>query len=136
MNLPDSEVIKDPHWVWDSTGPNTIAGVEYANSLSYEFQNCSNCDESLEFKVPAGYTRLQGVFGLSDNSRHDDVIDGIVYLTIWDATGNQLLTPQRIEYPESVPVNVDIAGQPRIRIQMTNGTNFEEFVLGDAALVR
>lgn len=136
MNLDDDAIVQDPHWVWDSEGPNAVGGVTYPNSLSYEFQNCSRCTESLEFIVPAGYTRLQGVFGLSDSSRHDDVIDGVVYFTIYDASGNQLTAPQRIEYPESVPVDVDIAGQPRIRIEMSEGTNYEQFVLGDAAIVQ
>ncbi len=136
MNLDEDAIVRDPHWVWDSEGANSIAGVTYPNSLSYEFQNCSRCTESLEFIVPAGYTRLQGVFGLSDSSRHDDVIDGVVYFTVYDASGNQLTAPQRIEYPESVPVDIDIAGQPRIRIEMSEGTNHEQFVLGDAAIVR
>lgn len=135
-DLDDDSIVQDPHWVWDSSGPATIAGVTYPNSLAYEFQNCSSCTESLEFIVPSGFTRLTGTFGLSDSSRHDDVIDGVVYLAVYDAAGNQILSPQRIEYPQSVPVDLSIEGQPRIRIEMSEGTNNEQFVLGDAALVQ
>ena len=86
--------------------------------------------------MPQGYTRLTGVFGLSDSSRHDDVIDGVVYVTVYDAAGNQLLSPQRIEYPGAVTIDVDISGQPRVMIEMSEGTNFETFVMGDVAINR
>ncbi len=135
-DMDDDAFVREPHWVWDSSGAASIGGVTYANSLIYEFQNCSSCDEPLEFIVPAGYQRLTGVFGLGDESRHDDVIDGIVYVAVYDAAGNQLLAPQFIEYPGSIPIDVDITGQPRVRIQMSEGTNFEHFVLGDVALRR
>jgi hypothetical protein len=130
LNLDSDAIIQSPHWVSAHTGPASIAGVSYPNSLSYEFENCSSCTESLEFIVPSG------VFGLSDSSRHDDVIDGVTYFAIYDAAGNQLVSPQRIEYPQAIPVDLDISGQPRIRIEMSEGTNYEEFVLGDAALQR
>ena len=136
MNLPDDAFVRTPHWVFASKGSATISGVTYANSLIYEFQNCSNCDEPLEFVVPAGYHHLTGTFGLSDKSRHDNVIDGVVSVTVYDTAGNQILAPQRVEYPGSISVNVDISGQARVRIQMSQGTNFEQAFLGNVALVK
>ncbi|NEN07753.1 hypothetical protein G3T36_18000 [Diaminobutyricibacter tongyongensis] len=135
-DLTDDMVVRRPHWVWDNEGLASIAGTPYPNSLSYEFQNCSACDESLEFIVPPGYTRLTGTFGLSDKSRHDNLINGVVYFTVYDAAGKQLVPPTRVEYPHSVPVDIPLNGQPRIRIEMSDGDNYEEFVLGDAALAR
>lgn len=133
MNLDGDSVVRRPHWVFPDDGPTTINGIEYASSVMYQFQNCSSCTETLEVLVPPGYTRLTGVFGLSDKSRHDDVIDGVVYFAVYDASGNQIVPKQRIEYPESIAVDVDVSGTPRISIEMSEGTNAEQFALGDAA---
>ncbi|MBL0886884.1 NPCBM/NEW2 domain-containing protein [Myceligenerans indicum] len=135
-DLDDSLIVTEPRRVSESQGRATINGVEYLDSLLYEYHNCSECEGSLEFIVPEGYSRLTGTVGLEDSSRHDDVIDGIVNFAVYDTSGNQIFPTTVIEYPEAVPVDVRISGQTRLRIEMTRGTNFETFVLGDMALVK
>jgi hypothetical protein len=125
--LGDDSFIKHPYN--PQKGANSIAGVDYPQSYSWAFINCSSCTESVEFNVPAGYTSLSGTVGLADDSRHDSVIDGVVYVAIYSATGATLLEPTRLEYPATIPVAIDLNGNFRIRIEVSEGTNYEDVCL-------
>jgi hypothetical protein len=112
--------------------PITIDGHEYANSYSYEFSNCSNCTSVDEVKIDRAYTHLSGVFGLTDDSRHDDTIDGVVYASIY--SGSTLIYgPKKIEYPDSTRFNLKIQTS-RITLKVSAGTNSETAAWADVKL--
>lgn len=132
--LDPSAFVRDPQWSRTRRGPSTINGTEYPDSLLIEWSNCSNCNGDLEFKVPTGYTQLTGTFGLSDDTRHDEVIDGVERFAIKCSDGRTLVKRTRIEYPHSVPVKTAIKNCARVTITISGGTNYETFVMGDARL--
>lgn len=117
-------------------GSATIANHAYASSYSYRFTNCGNCTYDVELNLPDAYKRLVGTFGLTDETRHDKVIDGIVYVSIYSSTGVQLLAPAKIEYPSSIPLDVDVSGVTRIRLSVSGGTNAEYPCWCDARFTR
>lgn len=106
-------------------GAATADGKEYASSYFFKFENCSECTEETELNVPAGYQNLRGTVALTDESRHDSVIDGVAYFAIYSTTGELLLEPQRVEYPDATPFDVALKGSTRIRLVVSSGTNSE-----------
>ncbi|MDN4473470.1 hypothetical protein [Demequina zhanjiangensis] len=122
-DLDSDNFIEHPYRVSGSAA--TIAGTEYPASYSWQFYNCGGCTAITEFKVPAGYATLSGVVGLTDDSRHDDVIDGSIYVAIYGGAGNTVLPRTRIEYPDSIPVSIDLEDNFRLRIEVTEGDNYE-----------
>lgn len=113
-------------------GAVSIGGQTFISSYSFEFENCSSCTQTVEFNIPGSFARFTGVFGLSDNSRHDDVIDGIVYVAVYSITGDLIFDPQKVEYPAQLPFDIDIEGISRIRVEVSGGTNWEDFCLCNA----
>lgn len=109
--------------------PVTMHGETYPDSYSYHFSNCSNCTSSDEFSIPAGYTHMSGKFGLTDESRHDDVIDGIVYASIF-VDGNRSWGPIEVEFPAVEEFDFPFSGN-RISLRVENGTNYETVAWAD-----
>jgi hypothetical protein len=133
-DMSDASFIRTPQWTQvNDWGESPINGVDFPNSLSFKWHNCGGCTGNVEFRVPSGYARFTMVFGLSDDTRHDDVIDGVEFFRVTCSDGRELFPNTRVEYPEAVPVDVDITGCARLDIEVSGGTNFETFVLGDAA---
>jgi hypothetical protein len=122
-DLDEKRFIKQPYR--NFRGMAQVDGLEYASSYFFKFENCSECIVDSELNVPVGYQKLKGTIGLTDESRHDDVIDGIAYFSIYSTNGELLLPPQRIEYPESKPFEVVLKDSTRIRLSVSGGTNFE-----------
>lgn len=106
-------------------GAATADGKEYPSSYFFKFENCSECTEETELNVPAGYQNLRGTVALTDESRHDSVIDGVAHFAIYSTTGELLLEPQRVEYPDAKPFDVALKGSTRIRLVVSSGTNSE-----------
>ncbi|WP_186383502.1 NPCBM/NEW2 domain-containing protein [Amycolatopsis acidiphila] len=71
------------------------------------------------------YERFSGTFGLTDKTRHDNVIDGIGYFAVYSSTGTLLQSPKKVEYPEHVAFDVDVTRVSRVRLEVSNGTNAE-----------
>jgi hypothetical protein len=101
-----------------------ISGTEYPSSYWYQFFNCSSCISTDELNVNLGYRHFTGVVGLTDDSRHDDVIDGVQYFSIY-ANNKLVFGPQRVEYPAEVAFDIDMSGVSRIKLVVTDGTNDE-----------
>ena len=133
-DLPDEAFIQEPYRA--TIGVASVGGTVYPSSYFFPFQNCSQCTDQIEFNIPSGYRVFEGTFGLTDESRHDDVIDGVVYFAVYSATGELLLSPQYVEYPAQVPFSVTISGTNRIRVEISQGTNYETACLCDARLVK
>lgn len=113
-------------------GPVSIDGEGYPKSYSFEFTNCSNCKAVDEVRISRSYTRLTGRFGLTDDSRHDDVIDGVVYVSIY-AGSQQLFGPKKVEYPGSVKIDIAISAS-RLIFEVEGGTNYETAAWADVKL--
>lgn len=111
-------------------------GVDYPFSYSFEFHNCGNCMSATEVNLPGAFTRFQGVVALTDASRHDSVIDGIVFFSVYASDGAVLLAPQEVEYPGSAHFDIDVSGRSRIRLVVSAGTNSELPCWCNAVLVR
>ncbi|HEY3692910.1 MAG TPA: NPCBM/NEW2 domain-containing protein [Pseudonocardiaceae bacterium] len=122
-DIPDSNFIRQPSS--PKRGPATVADHTYPSSYSYSFSNCSNCTYEVEVNLPGQYKRFKGTFSLTDQTHHDNVIDGIVYFSICSSAGSPLLQPQKVEYPDIVPFDIDVAGVSRVRLTVSNGTNSE-----------
>jgi NPCBM/NEW2 domain len=122
-DLSTSDFLQSPYA--QSRDPQSINGTTYASSYSFQFENCSDCTTDTTFNIPGYYTTFSGTFGLTDQSRHDNVIDGVEYFAVYGSTGALIYGPQRIEYPASVPFSIDITGTHRLKIEVTEGTNFE-----------
>lgn len=122
MDLPANKFIKQPSS--PKRGIAEMSQKPFEASYSYRFSNCGNCTYDVEFNVPAGYRRFTGTFGLTDETRHDDTIDGVVQFGIY-SNGSPLFGPQRAEFPEQVPFDVDITGVTRLRLTVGGGTNAE-----------
>ncbi|MFI7120457.1 NPCBM/NEW2 domain-containing protein [Amycolatopsis sp. NPDC049868] len=133
-DLPESSFIRQP--ASPKRGPAKIDNHEYPSSYSYRFTNCGNCTYNVELNLPGAYKRLTGVFGLTDETRHDNVIDGITYFSIYSSTGDPLLPPRKVEYPARVPFDVDVTGVSRVRLTVSGGTNAEYPCWCDARLTR
>jgi len=119
--------IASDHFVKRSFGARpgvvTIDGVDYANAYSYTFSNCTSCTYVDVIKIHRAYTRLTGSFGLTDDSRHDDVIDGVVYASIY-ANDKLLYGPKRVEYPARIQFDLKMDAS-RITLKVADGTNAE-----------
>jgi hypothetical protein len=122
-NVDEKSFIKQPYRHF--RGAAEVNKTEYASSYYFKFENCSECSVDTELNVPVGYQKLEGTIGLTDESRHDDLIDGTAYFSIHSTTGELLLAPQRIEYPESKQFEVVLKDVTRIRLSVSGGTNFE-----------
>lgn len=128
--------ISPDHFVKRSYGARpgavTIDGVDYANAYSYSFSNCTSCTYVDTIKIDRVYTRLTGSFGLTDDSRHDEVIDGVVYASIY---ANDMLTygPKRVEYPAKIRFDLKIDAS-RITLKVADGTNAETAAWADVRL--
>lgn len=106
-----------------SRGNASIDGKDYAKSYFYDIHNCSSCTSIDTFNIPRVYTRMRGTFGLTDDTRHDEVIDGVVFASIY--AGEQLVYgPKRVECPNSVKFDIRIKTS-RISLKVEDGTNFE-----------
>jgi hypothetical protein len=122
-DLPDESFIR---WPFDpDTGTAVIQGTSFPKSYSWEFSNCGSCTNNLELKTPAGTTRLVGRIGLTDDTRHDAVIDGRVSFTIY-ASGEVIYGPKEIEYPQSAKINVKYPIGSRLTIEVQDGDNYED----------
>jgi hypothetical protein len=130
-DLSSDDFITTPYA--SSLDPQTINGNSYPSSYSFEFENCGNCRQDTVFNVPNNYTKFSGTFGLTDKSRHDSVIDGVEYFAVYSSTNALLFGPQRVEFPNSVPFNISIAGIHRLKIQVTGGDNYEYACFCNAA---
>ncbi len=133
-DIEEDEFIREPATA--ERGAASIANDDFPSSYYYRFTNCSTCKYETELNIPSTYSRFTGTFGLTDESRHDDVIDGVVYFSIQSVTGEQLWPPTKIEYPEQVPFEVDLTGVNRIRLIVSEGTNAEYACWCDARLTR
>ena len=101
-----------------------IGGKEYPSSYWYEFFNCTNCTSIDEFNISPVYRHFVGVAGLTDSSRHDNIIDGVEHFSIY-ANGKLVFGPTRVEYPAAISFDVDVSGASRIRLVVADGTNDE-----------
>jgi hypothetical protein len=122
-DVDDKRFINEPYRHF--RGAASINGVPFPSSYHFKFENCTECSEETELNVPVGYQKLQGTVGLTDESRHDNVIDGIVYFSIYSTTGELLMEPQRIEYPETKSFDIVLKNSSRIRLVVSGGTNSE-----------
>lgn len=100
-----------------------INGNRFPSAYSYRFSNCSSCTSIDEFSLPAGYGRITGDFGLTDDTRHDSVIDGIVYASIY-VDDVKVWGPTKVEYPATAPIDIAFSGS-RISLRVSDGTNNE-----------
>ncbi|WP_373300071.1 NPCBM/NEW2 domain-containing protein [Amycolatopsis acidiphila] len=133
-NLPDRNFIRQPSS--PRRGAATIGNQDYPSSYSYRFTNCSNCTYDVEVNIPSGYTRFTGTFGLTDDTRHDATIDGLVYFAIYSSTGSVLRPPEKVEWPASVSFDVSVTGTSRVKLTVSSGTNAEYPCWCDARFVR
>lgn len=133
-DVPERNFIRQPSL--PKRGVATIANQEYPSSYSYGFSNCGNCTYEVELNLPGPYKRFTGTFGLTDQTRHDKVIDGIVYVSIYSSTGAQLLASTKVEYPHTIPFDVDVTGVSRVRLTVSSGTNSEYPCWCDARFVK
>jgi NPCBM/NEW2 domain len=133
-DVPEDEFIREP--VSAQRGAASIANQDFSSSYFFRFTNCSACSYEAELNLPGEYSRFTGVFGLTDESRHDDVIDGVVYVSIRSQNGAMLMPPTKVEYPGSVPLDIDLTGVTRIKLTVTEGTNFEFACWCDAEFTR
>jgi NPCBM/NEW2 domain-containing protein len=122
-DIPEGSFIREPSQ--PARGAATVDSHEYPSSYSYRFTNCSNCTYNVEVNLPNSYTRFTGVFGLTDETMHDDLIDGVVYFSVYSSAGDLLLAPHKVEYPAKVPFDINVTGVNRIRLTVSNGTNAE-----------
>lgn len=107
-------------------GPATMSNEEYASSYSFAFSGCGGeCTYDVELNLPGAYSRFTGVVGLTDRSRHDNAVDGIVHFAVYSQVGDLLHGPQKVEFPERVPFDIDVAGVTRVRLSVAKGTNGE-----------
>ena len=134
-DMDRDQFIHQPQWASVTRGVETINNQMYAHSMGYSWGNCGGCKDYVEFKVPVGYSEFTAVFGLSDNTRHDNTINGIGYFQVTCSDGRELFPSTKVEYPNSVPVALDITGCARLAIHLSDGDNFETFVFGDAELL-
>lgn len=113
-------------------GAVTIDGQDYPSAYSYTFSNCSACTYVDEIKIDRAYTRMTGVFGLTDDTRHDDVIDGVVYASIY-ANDRLVFGPKKVEYPAKISFDIKLDAS-RITLQVGSGTNVETAAWADVKL--
>ena len=113
-------------------GAVTIDGKDYPNAYSYTFSNCSTCTYVDVIKVDRTYTRLTGSFGLTDDTAHNETIDGVVYASIY-ANDKLIYGPKRVEYPAVVRFDLELNAS-RITLKVGNGTNVETAAWADVKL--
>ena len=113
-------------------GAVTIDGQDYPNAYSYTFSNCTSCTYVDVIKIDRVYTRLTGVVGLTDDTRHDDLIDGIVYASIY-SNDRLVYGPKKVEYPAKIRFDVKLDAS-RITLKVGSGTNVETVAWADVKL--
>lgn len=105
-------------------GSASIGGKDFPSSYWYGFINCGGCTEVDELNIAPTYRRLVGTLGLTDESRHDDVIDGTLTFEIY--TNDRLaFGPKRAEYPDQVSFDVSMTDVSRVRLVVRDGDNGE-----------
>lgn len=116
------------------TGLFTVSGVDYPNSVAWTFTNCGSCVRSIEYNLRREWTKMEAVIGLTDESRADERINGVVTFTVvTDGSPGQTWTLRR---GESMPISVDVTDVLFLELRMGDGDNFEDAVWGDALLTR
>jgi hypothetical protein len=121
--VPKRQFIREPAYSPQRSSA-AIGGQEFSPSYWFVFNNCGGCTYATELNIKPVYRRLVGVVGLTDDSRHDNVIDGIVHFSIY-ANDRLVFGPKRIEYPGKADFDVDVTGTSRIRLVVGDGTNYE-----------
>jgi hypothetical protein len=121
--VPRKQFLREPAYS-PQRSTATIGGQEFSPSYWFVFNNCGGCTYSTELNIKPVYRRFVGVVGLTDESRHDDVIDGVVHFSIY-ANDRLIFGPTRIEYPGKADFDVDVTGTTRIRLVVGDGTNYE-----------
>lgn len=122
-NLPPTAFIRQEPGAF--RGAVRSNGLDYPFSYSFEFHNCSNCTSTTEVNIPSTFSRFQGVLALTDDTRHDSIIDGTVFFSVTATDGSVLLPSQRVEYPANIPFDIDVSGISRVRLVVSAGTNWE-----------
>ena len=113
-------------------GAVTIDGEDYPNAYSYTFSNCTSCTYVDVIKIDRIYTRLTGSFGLTDDTQHNNVIDGVVYASIY-ANDRLIYGPKKVEYPAKINFDVKLDAS-RITLKVGSGTNAETAAWADVKL--
>lgn len=132
-DIPSEDFIRDPYN--DNRGIARIGNIEYPSSYYFQFHNCSNCEKFIEFNSPEGYTNFTGALGLTSESRHDDEIDGALYFSIYSDSGQELMSSRKVEYPNTIPFDIDITNVSRLQIKVGGGDNYEHACLCDARFI-
>jgi len=122
-DVAEDEFIREPGAA--QRGAASIANEDFPSSYFFRFSNCGSCTNVTELNLPGDYDRFTGVFGLTDESRHDNRIDGIQYVSIQSQSGELLMPPTKVEYPEKLSFDIDLTGVSRIQLTVSEGTNFE-----------
>lgn len=102
----------------------SINGKNYPSSYWYRFTNCGGCTETDELNIEPIYSRFVGTVGLTDDSRHDDVIDGTLTFEIY-ANDKRVFGPQSIEYGDKFDFDAKLTNASRIRLVVRDGDNGE-----------
>ncbi|MCE6996146.1 NPCBM/NEW2 domain-containing protein [Saccharothrix sp. S26] len=122
-DVPKSFFVRQP--INAVRGAAKMSNEEYPSSYSFRFSGCGNCTYEADVNLPTAYNRFTGTVGLTDESRHDAAVDGIVYFSAYSQTGALLFGPQKIEYPAKVPFDINTTDVTRLRLSVANGTNSE-----------
>lgn len=114
------------------TGLASVSGVDYPNSVIYDFRNCGGCVGTIEYNLRREWTSFSAVVGLTDRSRSDDVINGVLTFTVvLDDEPGETYTVRR---GEARAIEVDVSNVLFMKLQIGDGDNSEDGVWGDASL--
>ncbi len=113
-------------------GTASVNTQTFPKSYIFEFTNCSRCTWWSEFNLSRAYSRFDAVIGLSDTSRSDNVIDGLVVFDVY--SDGRLLTSMEARLGTATPISVNVTNALRLRLQVREGTNYEQAVWGDARI--
>lgn len=132
-DLPSHYFVREPDF--EERGVAKIAGTEYAQSYFFDSLCARDCQEVVEFNVPDAFSSFEGTFGLTDNSRQDDKIDGVVFISAYAVGGEEVFPAERIAFPAQRDFTIDVSDVSRLTFVVAGQDLHEEVCFCDARFV-
>jgi serine/threonine protein kinase len=98
---------------WEDQGSASIGGTDFTHSLQQGVSTCASA-QSVEYNIAKGYRRFVATAGIDDNGQDSSLV---TQLEIF-GDGREL-SNTKVTYGKPDPINVDVSGVLRLKVEFT-----------------